>query len=342
MRFSIFVVLFMVLAPLQAEAGAVLERIKQRGELNCGVNLALAGFSIADSRGVWRGLDVEYCKALAVAVLEDSSKVRYVPLGAQQRFTALQSGEVDVLSRNTSWTLSRDGGQGISFVGTLLYDGQGFIVREDLGVENVAELEGASICVQSGTTTELNMADYFRARNIQVKSVVFEGFEESVAAFFSGRCDAYTTDISALAVIRFNNAINPEDYVILAESISKEPLAPAVQQGDAEWFNIARWVLFALIEAEERGITKENVAELQKNSTDPAVRRILGVIPGVGSPLGLSDDWVARVIAAVGNYGEIYERTLGNASSLKLDRSFNKGVNQLWTEGGLMYAPPIR
>jgi general L-amino acid transport system substrate-binding protein len=322
-------------------AGAVLDKIKQRDTVRCGVNLALAGFSIADSRGIWTGLDVEYCKALAAAVLGDATKVQYIPLGAQQRFTALQSGEVDVLARNTTWTLSRDAGLGIQFVGVIFYDGQGMLVRRDLNVTSVQELDGASICFQSGTTTELNLADYFRARTLNFTPVVFEGFDESVAAFLNGRCDAYTGDVSSLAVIRTVNAKNPDDLVIVPQVISKEPLAPAVAKGDQEWFTVARWALYALLEAEEKGLTQANVDQARKGS-DPAVQRLLGVTPGIGRDIGLADGWVYAVIRQVGNYGEIYDRTLGSGSSLKLERSFNNNINQPWTKGGLMYAPPLR
>jgi general L-amino acid transport system substrate-binding protein len=325
-----------------ALAGPVLDAVRARGQVNCGVNLALAGFSIADSKGHWTGLDAEYCRALAAAVFDDPEKVKYVPLNAQQRFTALQSGEVDVLARNTTWTLTRDAGLGISFVGINFFDGQGFIVRKADGVESLKDLDGAAVCVQTGTTTELNLADAFRKNGMEFKQVAYEGFEESVNAFFAGRCDAYTTDGSALAVIRAQNAPNPDDYIILKEFISKEPLGPAVQQGDAEWFDIARWTLFALINAEELGLSQANVATVRTSSTDPEVKRFLGVIPGMGKPLGLTDDWAYRIVRHVGNYGETYERTLGMASPMKLNRSFNRSANKLWTEGGLMYAPPVR
>jgi general L-amino acid transport system substrate-binding protein len=266
----------------------------------------------------------------------------FKPLGAQQRFTALQSGEVDVLSRNTTWTYSRDTTLGLSFVGTLLYDGQGFIVPKELEVDAIADLDGASICVQSGTTTELNLTDYFRARGLSFKPVVFEGFDESTAAFFAGRCDAYTTDVSALAVIRATHTTKANDYIILDETISKEPFAPAVRQDDPVWFAINRWVLGALIEAEELGLTRATVADERATTTSPAIRRMLGVDAGLGEGLGLSDDWVFRVIRHVGNYGEVFERTLGMNSPLQLDRGFNQGLNRLWKDGGVHYTAPIR
>lgn len=265
-----------------------------------------------------------------------------MPLNAQQRFTALQSGEVDVLARNTTWTLTRDAGLGISFVGINFFDGQGFLVRKADQVKSVRDLDGAAICVQTGTTTELNLADAFRRNGLQFRQVAYEGFEESVNAFFSGRCDAYTTDGSALAVIRAENAPKPEDYEILQAFVSKEPLGPAVQQGDPEWFDIARWTLFALINAEELGLSQKNVAAARASSADPEVRRFLGVTPGMGKALGLPDDWAYRIVRHVGNYGEIYERTLGMGSSMKLPRTFNRKANMLWTQGGLMYAPPVR
>jgi general L-amino acid transport system substrate-binding protein len=325
-----------------AWAGPVFDKVRARGQLNCGVNLALAGFSIADSKGHWTGLDVEYCRALAATLFDDPERVKYVPLNAQQRFTALQSGEVDVLARNTTWTLTRDAGLGITFVGINFFDGQGFIVRKADQVQSVRDLDGAAICVQTGTTTELNLADAFRKRGITFKQVAYEGFEESVNAFFSGRCDAYTTDASGLAVIRAKNAPNPDDYLILSEFVSKEPMGPAVQQGDPEWFDVARWTLFALINAEEFGLTRQNVDQIKATTTDPEVQRFLGVTPGLGKALALTDDWAYRIVRHVGNYGEVYERTLGMQSAMKLSRTFNRKANMLWTQGGLMYAPPVR
>lgn len=320
-----------------AYAGADLDAVMERGELICGVNTGLAGFSIPDSEGAWTGLDVDVCRAVAAALFGDADAVNFVPLSAQQRFTALQSGEIDVLSRNTTWTLTRDASLGINFTGVTYYDGQGFMVPSAIGVSSALELDGATVCVQSGTTTELNLTDYFRANGMEFQPVVIESFDESKTAFFAGQCDVYTTDASGLASIRAIDAENPDDYLILPEIISKEPLGPAVRQGDDQFFNIVKWVVFALLEAEELGITSENVEEM-KGSDNPSIQRLLGTAPGMGELLGLGDDWAANAISQVGNYGEIYERNVGPDTPLRLDR----GLNALWTEGGLMYAPPIR
>ncbi|MBA3254907.1 MAG: amino acid ABC transporter substrate-binding protein [Burkholderiaceae bacterium] len=322
---------------MPAHAGKALDTIKQRGQLVCGVNTGLAGFSAADSQGNWAGLDVDVCKAIAAAVLGDANKVKWVPLTAQARFTALQSGEVDILSRNTTWTLTRDASLGLDFLATTYYDGQGFMVPKRLKVTSAKSLKNADVCVQSGTTTEKNLNDYNKSNDLRMKPVVFEGLEASVKAFFSGRCQAYTTDASGLASIRNKEASNPDDYVILPELISKEPLAPAVRRGDDEWAAIGKWVIFALLEAEENGITQANVDQM-KASTDPSVQRILGTGEDTGKLLGLDKEWAYRAIKAVGNYGEIFERNVGPKSALKLPR----GLNNLWNKGGLMYAPPIR
>jgi general L-amino acid transport system substrate-binding protein len=318
-----------------AQAGATLDAVKARNSLKCGVSTGLAGFSIADSQGQWQGLDADGCKALAAAVLGDASKVQFVPLSAQQRFTALQSGEVDVLIRNTTWTLTRDASLGFHFAGVLFYDGQGFMVPKDLGVKSAKELDGAEICVQTGTTTELNLADYFRANGMKFKPVVFESLEESKTAFFNGRCQVYTTDRSGLASLRSADAPNPDDYVILPEIISKEPLGPAVRRGDDEWFAIVKWMVYALIEAEEKGVTSGNVDQM-KESQDPVIQRLLGTSGDMGAMLGLDNDWVVRMLKAVGNCGEMYAR---NVVPIGLSR---EGANQLWTKGGLMYAIPLR
>jgi general L-amino acid transport system substrate-binding protein len=318
-----------------AFAGARVDAIKARGELICGVNTGLGGFSIADSTGKWVGLDADICRAVAAALLGDGNKVKFVPLNAQQRFTAVQSGEVDLLSRNTTWTLTRDTQLGLNFAATTYYDGQGFMVPKSLNVTSAKQLAGASVCVQPGTTTELNLADYFRANNMQYKPVVIENLAEVNAAFFAGRCDALTTDASGLASVRKNDAKNPDDYVILPEIISKEPLGPAVAQGDEQWTDIVKWTVFALLEAEEYGITQANVEEMAKTSTNPNIKRILGATPGMGKAIGLDEDWVVKAVKAVGNYGEIWTR---NIVPLGLPR----GVNNLWNKGGLMYAPPIR
>jgi general L-amino acid transport system substrate-binding protein len=320
-----------------AQAGATLDKVKQAGQVVCGVNTGLAGFAMPDSQGHYTGLDVDICRALAAAFFGDAAKVKYVPLTAQQRFTALQSGEVDLLSRNTTWTLQRNTELGLDFTAVVYYDGQGFMVAKKLGVKSAKELNGATICVQPGTTTELNLADYFRANKIDFKPVVIEKLDEVESAFFSGRCDAYTTDRSGLAATRAARAPNPDDYVILPEIISKEPLSPAVRQGDDQWNNLVRWVIFALIQAEESGITSKNVDDMLK-SDDPNIKRLLGVTPGAGKSLGVDEKWAYNEIKQVGNYGEIFERNVGQGSPLKLER----GVNNLWTKGGLMYAMPVR
>ena len=320
-----------------AQAGPTFDKIKQAGTLVCGVNTGLAGFAQPDSQGRYAGLDVDICKAISAALFGDPGKVKYVPLTAQQRFTALQSGEVDILSRNTTWTLQRDTELGLNFGPVVYYDGQGFMVTKKLNVKSAKELNGATICVQPGTTTELNLADYFRANNMTFKPLVIEKLDEVVGAYFSGRCDAYTTDRSGLASTRSARAPNPEEQIILPEVISKEPLAPAVRQGDDQWNDVVRWVVFALIDAEEKGITAKNVDEMTK-SENPDVKRMLGVTPGTGKALGLDEKWAFNAIKAVGNYGEIFERHVGKDSPLKLDR----GLNNVWTKGGLLYAIPIR
>jgi general L-amino acid transport system substrate-binding protein len=332
----IFISTFALLS-LSAHAGKTLDAIKQRGIVNCGVSVGLAGFSAADSKGVWNGMDVDICKAIAAAVLGDAKKVKWTPLNSQQRFTALQSGEVDLLSRNTTWTLSRDASLGLHFTSIVFHDGQGFMVAKKSGIKSARQLANAEICVQSGTTTEKNLNDYFRAQKIKVKPVVFEGFEASLKAFFSGRCQAYTTDASSLAAILQRETRNPDDYLILPELISKEPMAPVVRRGDDEWFAIVKWVVNALIAAEEEGVTQAN-ADQQKTADNPAVQRLLGVQEDTGKWLTLDRQWAYRAIKAVGNYGEIFERNLGNGSPLKLPR----GANNLWDKGGLIYAPPIR
>ena len=328
-----------LLAAAPAFAGKDLDAIKSRGTLVCGVNTGLAGFSAADSQGKWSGLDVDYCRALAAVVLGDANKVRYSPLTAQQRFTALQSGEIDVLSRNTTWTLTRDASLGMHFVGVTFYDGQGFMVPKSLKVTSAKQLKGATICVQSGTTTELNLTDYSRANNLQMKPVVFEKQEAATGAYFAGRCQSYTTDASGLASTRGKEAAKPDDHVILPELISKEPLGPSVRRGDDEFFAIAKWTLNALLEAEEYGITQANADAMKKDSKNPGVMRLLGSgTEDTGKVLGLDKEWAYRAIKAVGNYGEIFERHVGEKTAIGLPR----GTNNLWTNGGLMYAPPVR
>jgi general L-amino acid transport system substrate-binding protein len=313
-----------------------LDTVKGRGILHCGVNTGLAGFSAPDDKGQWAGLDADYCRALAAAVLKDPGKVKFTPLTAKERFTALQSGEVDILSRNTTWTMSRDTSLGLNFVGVNYYDGQGFMVKKSLGVKSAKELKGASVCVQTGTTTELNLADFFRANKLDYKPVVFEKSDEAVAAYNSGRCDAYTTDASGLYSERLKLG-KPNDHVVLPEIISKEPLGPSVRQGDAAWGNVARWVHFAMLNAEELGVTSKNVDEML-NSANPEIKRLLGKEGEFGKGIGLDVDWAYQIIKKVGNYAEVFDRNVGAGSRLGIDR----GVNKLWNQGGLQYAPPIR
>lgn len=314
-----------------------LATVRARGELVCGVTEDLFGFSAPDAAGRWSGLDVDVCRAIAAAVLGDASKVRFRPLHAQVRLTALQSGEIDVLARNTTYTLSRDAAGGVNFTVVNYYDGQGFLVPTQLGVTAATQLRGATVCVQTGTTNELNLADYARANDLALKTVTLEKFPEAVAAYLAGRCDAFSADVSALAVIRAHDAPKPEEHVILPERISREPLAPAVRHGDDQWYDIVKWTQFAMIEGEALGITSATV-DAARDSADPAVRRLLGTIPGLGASLGLSDTWAYAVISQVGNYGESFERNLGQGSKLKLPR----GLNALWTSGGLMFPMPLR
>lgn len=320
----------------QANAGETLDAVKKNGVVKCGVVQALPGFASLDDNNEWHGLDAEYCRGLAAAVFGDAKKVEYVPLSSKQRFTALQSGEIDVLARVTTETLSRDG-LGIDFVGVNYYDGQGFMVRKDLGVKSAKELGGASVCSNAGTTTESNMADYFNANGMAFKPVIFEKSDEVKSAFEAGRCDVYSSDASGLYVQR-SRLKDPSAYVILPEIISKEPLAIAVREGDDKFADVARWSLNCSINAEELGVTKANVEEMKK-STDPKIKRLLGVDSDLGEKsLTLANDWCAKQIKAVGNYGEIFETYLGKNSPLNIDR----GLNNLWNNGGLLYAPPIR
>ena len=323
-----------------AASAGTLDDVKAKGFVQCGVNTALAGFSAPDDKGEWTGLDVDFCRAVAAAIFGDGTKVKFTPLSAKDRFTALQSGEVDILSRNTTWTISRDTALGLNFAGVTYYDGQGFMINAQKlpGVNSTLQLSGASVCVQSGTTTELNLADYFKANNLEYNPVVFEKVEEANAAYDSGRCDAYTTDQSGLYAIRLTLAA-PGDHVVLPEIISKEPLGPAVRQGDDQWFDVVKWTYFALLNAEELGITQANVEEM-KNSPNPEIKRVLGVEAEtkIGTDLGLTNDWVVNIIKATGNYGEIFERNVGAGSPLKISR----GINALWTKGGLQYGVPIR
>ena len=327
-----------VLAAAPAFAGKTLDTIRQRDQVVVGVSTGVAGFSALDSQGKWNGLDVDVGRAVAAAVLGDPDKVRWVPLTSQQRFTALQSGEVDVLSRNTTFPLTRDASLGLHQTAITFYDGQGFLVPVKSKIRSARQLKGATVCVQSGTTTEKNLTDYSRANQLNLKPVVFEKFEAANAAYFSGRCQAYTTDTSGLASIRAKEAKDPKEHVILPELISKEPLGPLVRRGDDEWFAIVKWVVYGLIEAEEYGITQANVDKLKAESTDPVVLRLLGKSEDTGKLLGLDRDWLARAVKASGNYGEIFERNVGEKTPVGLPR----GKNALWSQGGLQYAPPIR
>jgi general L-amino acid transport system substrate-binding protein len=330
--------LVMAAAAIQhVSAGPTLDGVKAKGYVACAVNTGLAGFSMADQQGHFTGLDVDVCRAIAAAVLGSADKTKFVPATAQQRFTLLQSGEVDVLTRNTTWTLLRETDTGLNFAPVNYYDGQGFLVAKKAGVTSAKQLDGATICVQPGTTTELNLADYFRRNKMTVKPLVIEKLDEVENAFFSGRCDAYTTDRSGLAATRASKAPNPDDYIILPEVISKEPLAPAVRHGDDEWFEIVKWTVFGMIDAEEKGITQANVDDMLK-SDDPEIQRMLGVDPGMGKSLHIDDKWLYNAIKQVGNYGESFERNVGKDSPLKLAR----GLNALWTNGGIMYGMPIR
>ncbi len=318
-----------------ASAGTV-DEIKKRGMLACGVSQGLPGFSNPDKAGKWSGLDVDLCRAIAAAVLGDANKVTYKPLSSKERFTALQSGEVDLLSRNTTWTLSRDTALGLDFRAVNYYDGQGFMVPKKLGIKSALQLSGAAVCTNTGTTTELNVADYFRANKMEYKIVAFEKADEVIAAYDAGRCDVYTTDRSGVAAQRLKLA-KPGDHIVLPEIISKEPLGPAVRHGDANWGDVVSWAHYAMLTGEEMGITSANV-DAKKSATDPAVKRLLGTEGDMGAKLGLPKDWAYQIIKQVGNYAESYERNVGEKTPLKLAR----GKNALWTNGGLQYAPPIR
>ena len=335
MRMTILALAAAGLAAGTAHAGTF-DVIKERGEVRCGVSQGVLGFSVPDKNGVWSGFDVDFCRAVAAATLGNPDKVAYVPLSTKDRFTALQSGEVDLLSRQTTWTLSRDTDLGMSFVGVNYYDGQAFMVNKDAGVTSVKQISGASVCTETGTTTEQNMADYFSANKIEYQVIAFEKPDQTIQAFNAGRCDVYSTDASALYSQRLT-LNDPDRFVVLPEVISKEPLGPAVRQGDEQWFKIVRWTLFALVEAEEMGISKENASALLESGT-VAQKRFLGIDSEAGKSLGLDPKWAYQAVSAVGNYGEVFERHLGKESPLKIDR----GLNRLWNAGGLMYAPPAR
>jgi general L-amino acid transport system substrate-binding protein len=327
-------VAFTALPHVAGAQQSTLDTVRSRGHVQCGVNTGLAGFSAPDAKGVWRGIDVDVCRAVAAAVFGDPNRVRFTPLTAQQRFTALQSGEIDILSRNTTWTLSRDTSLGLNFVGINYYDGQGFMVPKKLGVKSAKQLGGATVCVQPGTTTELNLSDYFRSNKMALKPVVIEKLEEVLNAYFAGRCDVFTTDVSGLVAVRASRAPNPAEHVILPDVISKEPLGPAVRHGDDRWYDVVKWSLFAMIEAEELGLTSKNIDQHLK-SANPTIQRIVGATGDFGKMLGLDPKWAYNIIRHVGNYGESFERNL-------TPLGFERGLNRLWTNGGLLYAPPIR
>ncbi|MEL6645183.1 MAG: amino acid ABC transporter substrate-binding protein [Pseudomonadota bacterium] len=324
------------LAAASASA-STLEDVKARGELNCGVNTGLVGFAAPDANNNWQGFDVELCRAVAVAVLGDADAVKYVPLTGKTRFTALAAGEIDMLSRNTTWTFSRDVDLKFEFVGINYYDGQGFIAPRDLGVTSAKDLDGATVCIQTGTTTELNLADFFRSNNMSYDPVPIETNAEALQQYNAGACDVYTTDASGLAASRATFE-DPSAHVIFPEIISKEPLGPLVRHGDHDWGDIVRWTLNALISAEELGVTSTNVAELANGTDNPEINRLLGTEGGLGAMLGLEADWAKNVIATTGNYGEIFERHIGENTPIGLAR----GLNAQWTDGGLMYSPPFR
>ena len=331
----IMVAVFLMISASMAAAGT-LDEVKKRGQLVCGVSTGLPGFSITDEKGNWSGLDVDGCKAVAAAVLGDATKIKYVALNAKERFTALQSGEIDLLVRGTTWTLHRDTALGLNFVGVNYYDGQGFLVNKKLGIKSAKELDGAAFCIQAGTTTELNLADYFAEHKMKYEAVVFDTHDQTLAGFEAGRCDCLTSDQSQLYGLR-THLSKPEDAVVLADVISKEPLGPLVRQGDDDWFNVVRWSFYTMLNAEELGITSANADEMKK-STNPNVRRILGLEGDKGTSLNLPDDWSYQIVKQVGNYGESFERNVGMGSPLKIAR----GLNELWSKGGIQYAPPQR
>ena len=319
-----------------AHAASTLDNVKEKGFLTCGVNTGLPGFSSPDEKGVWSGMDVDVCRAVAAATLGAASNVKYIPLTAKERFTALQSGEIDLLSRNTTWTLTRDATLGLNFAGVSYYDGQGFMVNKSLGVTSAKELDGAAVCIQSGTTTELNLADYFRVNGMKYDPVVFDTTDAVAKGFDAGRCDVMTSDQSQLYALRLRLS-QPAEAMVLPEVISKEPLGPLVRQGDDQWFNIVKWSLSAMINAEELGLTSSNI-DSYKNTKDPAIQRFLGMDGPKGKGMDLADNWAWQVVRQVGNYGEVFERNVGKDSPLNIGR----GLNALWSNGGILYAPPFR
>ncbi|KQW41565.1 MULTISPECIES: amino acid ABC transporter substrate-binding protein [Pseudomonas] len=322
---------------INANAGATLDNVKKKGFVQCGISDGLPGFSYADAKGEFHGFDVDVCRAVAAAVFGDAKKVKYTQLTAKERFTALQSGEVDMLSRSTTWTSSRDGAMGIQFTNVAYYDGQGFLVNKKLGVKSARELDGATFCIQAGTVTELNLSDYFRSNGMKYTPITFDTSDESFKALESGRCDVLTTDQSQLYGQRLKLA-TPDDFAVLPDVISKEPLTPAVRRGDEDWFTVVRWSLAAMLNAEELGITSKTVADMVKSSKNPDIARLLGTEGALGKDLNLPNDWAAKIITQVGNYGESFERNLGTGSDMKIKR----GLNALWSQGGLQYAPPVR
>lgn len=338
MKKSVLLGTFAAAALVSGMASATtLDDVKARGELICGSNTGLTGFGAPDANGEYQGFDAALCKALAAAIFGDASKVKFVPTTGETRFTALASGEVDLLVRNSTWTFSRDNDLKFDFVAVNYYDGQGFMVKKDLGVSSAKELDGATVCIQTGTTTELNLADFFKANNITYTPVTVADDSEAQRQYVAGACDAYTTDASGLAASRATLA-DAENHIILPEIISKEPLGPVVRHGDNQWGDIVRWVYFSLVIAEEKGITKANIEEVASTSTDPEVRRLLGLEGEMGAMMGLDNNWAKNAIAANGNYGEIFEANIGTATPIGLAR----GLNALWTQGGLQYAPPVR
>ena len=320
----------------QAMAETTLENIKSKGHVQCGVTNGLPGFSQPDDKGNWTGIDVDTCRAIAAAIFGDAQAVEFTPLTAKERFTALQSGEIDVLSRNTTWTLTRDASLGLNFAGVNYYDGQGFLVNKDIGVSDATELSGATVCIQAGTTTELNLSDYFRSKGMEFKPIVFDTSEQTVQGFSAGRCDVLTSDRSQLAALK-SKLPDPDAAMILPNTISKEPLGPVVRQGDDQWFNIVKWVLSTQINAEELGVTSAN-ADQMLESDNPNIQRLLGTDGDMGEKLGLPADYGYKVVKLVGNYGEMYDRNVGPDTPLGLER----GINALWTDGGILYAPPVR
>jgi general L-amino acid transport system substrate-binding protein len=315
---------------------STLAQVKARGMLNCGSNTGLAGFGVPDGTGQWSGLDVDYCRAIAAAIFNDPTKVKFIPLSSKDRFTALQSGEVDLLARNSTWTMSRDTSLGLNFAAVNYYDGQGFMVRKKLNVTSALQLNGASVCTQQGTTTELNVSDYFRTNKMKYEVVAFATSEETLKAYEAGRCDAFTTDASGLYAERLK-LTDGADHLVLPEIISKEPLGAAVRHGDDQWLDLVKWVHYLMLNAEELGVTKANVDAMAK-SENPEIKRLLGTEGKYGESIGLTNDWGVRIIKAVGNYGESFEANVGMGSRLKIAR----GQNALWTKGGLQYAPPVR